>query len=178
MAAARKIRPLADMYDPEEIAQATSDVDHVFNTAPDRHWTMRRNPFTSGGWVPRLDPIKPQIEAAVRAELARRWFANHGPADLQPLPFGYDEREPLKAGGAPHILAWYARSLDVLDYDVIQHPSFHDYACGVMASELAPESIREDERLQRRFPACPLSGLGSGLMWLPPKENISDADRR
>ena len=59
----------------------------------------------------------------------------NGPADLQPLPLDYSEREKLKAGGAPHILAWYARSLTGQKYDVLKHPSFHDYACGTMASE-------------------------------------------
>jgi hypothetical protein len=40
-----------------------------------------------------------------RARDAREWFALNGPRDLQPLPLGYAEREDLKAGGAPHILA-------------------------------------------------------------------------
>jgi hypothetical protein len=169
---ARKIRPLGDMYEPEEIAEVRAYVDRVFDNALDRYDTMRRNPFTSGGWVPSLDPIEPQKEDAVRAALARRWYAKHGPADadLQPLPLGYDEREPLKRGGAPHILAWYARSLYALDYDVIAHPSFYDYACGVMAPGLAPASITQDKQLQRRFPPRLLPGLGSGLMWRPPEE--------
>ena len=34
-----------------------------------------------------------------RAKAARKWFAENGPADLQPLPLGYWERETLKAGG-------------------------------------------------------------------------------
>jgi hypothetical protein len=173
MAHARTIKPLNSIFTEAEIAKASSSVDHVFDTAADRHATMRRNPFTSGNWVPSLDPIKPQKEAAVCAVLARRWFAKYGPADvdLQPLPLGYDEREPLKGGGAPHILAWYARSLDALDYDVVEHPSFHDYACGVMAlPEHVPASITENAQLQLRFPPRPLSGLISGLIWLPPKE--------
>jgi hypothetical protein len=171
MANASKIKPLADMYHPEEIAETSAYVDHVFDNAPDRYDTMRQNPFTCGGWVPRLDPIKPQKEAAVRAVLAQQWFATNGPvdADLQPLPLGYNERESLKKGGATHVLAWYARSFDVSEYDVVQHPSFHDYACGVMASELAPAFITENEQLKRRFPPRPLSGLGSGLIWLPPR---------
>ena len=125
-----------------------------------------------GDWVPRLDPIKSQKEAAVRAVLAQQWFATNGPvdADLQPLPLGYNERESLKKGGATHVLAWYARSLDVLAYDIIQHPSFYDYACGVMASsEHAPAFITADPLLQRRFMPRPLSGLISGLIWLPPR---------
>jgi hypothetical protein len=172
MAPPRKIRPLEAMYTRAEIAEAISFVDHILDNALDRHWTMRRNPFTGGGWVPSLDPIEPQKEDAVRAALARRWFAKYGPADgdLQPLPLGHAEREALKGGGAPHILAWYARSLYTRDYDVIEHPSFHDYACGVMVPELAPASITENKELRRRFPPRHLPGLIGGLIWLPPEE--------
>jgi hypothetical protein len=174
MTLARKIKPLDATFTQEWIAQARSDVDHVFNTAADRYENIRQNPFTGGHWVPRLDPTKPQKEDAVRAVLARRWHAKYGPpgADLQRLPLGYEERELLKRGGATHILAWYARSLDNLDYDVVEHPSFYDYACGVMVCEFAPESIREDEQLKRRFPPRPLSGLGGSLYWEPPEDDV------
>jgi hypothetical protein len=174
MAHARKTRPLDTIFTQAWIDQARSDVNAVFNNAADRHATPRRNSFTSGAWVPSLDPIEPEKEAAVRAVLARRWHAKYGPADahLQPLPLGYDERESLKRGGAPHILAWYARSLYALDYDVVEHPSFHDYACGVMACEFAPPSITQDPQLQRRFPPRHLPGLGGGLMWLPPENDV------
>jgi hypothetical protein len=40
-----------------------------------------------------------------RAKAARKWFAENGPADLQPLPLGYAERETLKDTSAAHILA-------------------------------------------------------------------------
>jgi hypothetical protein len=52
---------------------------------------------------------------------------------------------------------------------VTEHPSFDNYACGVMASEYAPDLIKKDEELQRRFPPCQLTGLGPGLCWEPPK---------
>jgi len=32
----------------------------------------------------------------------------------------------------------------------------------------APDFIKEDEELQRRFSPCPLTGLGPGLVWEPP----------
>jgi hypothetical protein len=105
-----------------------------------------------------------------RARSARKWFADNGPADLQPLPLGYNERERLKGGGALHILAWYARSLACRNYDVLEHPSFEDYACGVMASEHAPHFIKE-EQLLKRFVPRPLDGLGHDLCWRPPKEH-------
>jgi hypothetical protein len=99
---------------------------------------------------------------------ARRWFAENGPPDLQPLPLGYRERERLKHGGADHILAWYARSLDGANYDVVMHPSFHDYACGVMASDHCPYFIKQNEELQRRFAPRPLEWLTNGMDWEPP----------
>ncbi len=103
-----------------------------------------------------------------RALAARTWFVENGPPDLQPLPLGYDERERLKHGGADHILAWYSRSLDCRNYDVVMHPSFHDHACGVMASEYCPYFIKQDEELQRRFPPRRLEWLNNAMVWEPP----------
>jgi hypothetical protein len=102
--------------------------------------------------------------------LARQWFANCGPQDhdLQPFPIGSDEREALKGGGAPHILAWYARSLASLEYDILEHPSFEDYACGTMASDGTPSFIRDDVELLRRFPPRHLPGLERSGNWKPP----------
>jgi hypothetical protein len=105
-----------------------------------------------------------------RARFARAWFAENGPPDIQPLPLGYAEREGLKGGGAPHILAWYARSLACRKYNVLEHPPFNDYARGVMASEYAPDFIIRNEELRHRFPPRLLKGLGPGLCWEPPKE--------
>jgi hypothetical protein len=100
-----------------------------------------------------------------RARAARAWFGVHGPRDLQPLPLGYNEREDLKCGGHTHILAWYACSLACLDYAVLKHPQFEDYARGIMASEYAPGFITHNEELQKRFPPIPLAGLGPALLW-------------
>ena len=108
---------------------------------------------------------------------ARRWFAKNGPPDLQPLPLGYDERERLKGGGPHHILAWYARSLDGLDYDCRLHPSFDDYARGVMASKFCPYFIKEDEELQKRFPPRPLEGLNNAMVWVELGEREEELPR-
>lgn len=105
-----------------------------------------------------------------RAKRARQWFAENGPPDLQPLPLGYAEREAIKRGGPKHILAWYARSLADQKYDFLAHPSFHDYARGVMASDLTPDFIKNNEELRRRFPPRSLHGLGPGLEWFRPKK--------
>jgi hypothetical protein len=111
------------------------------------------------------DPDSPKAQAA------REWFAVHGPADVQPLPLGYWERECCQGrSGAHHILKWYARSLASNDYDVDKHPSFDDFARGVMASDGSPSFIKDDPELQKRFLPRPLNGLDySSLVWLPPK---------
>jgi hypothetical protein len=105
-----------------------------------------------------------------QAQAAREWFAIHGPADAPPLPLTYAEREDLKRGGVTHLIAWYARSLADQDYDVKKHPSFFDYACGVMASQHAPWFIKKDQALHRRFPARSLPGLTPNLDWEPVKK--------
>ena len=104
-----------------------------------------------------------------RAKEARKWHADNAPADMQPLPLGYSEREALKDGRPWHILAWYARSLAERHYDVLEHPSFQRFAYGVMASLITPPCIRENEELRRRFPPQPLEGLDRHLYWTPPK---------
>ena len=113
------------------------------------------------------DPDGPEAKAA------RKWFAEHGPPDLQPLPLGYGERERLKDGSARHIIAWYARSLAELKYDFLKHPSFYDYACGVMASEMAFKFFGiETAELSKRFPPRPLPGLDRHHYWKPPHTPI------
>ena len=103
------------------------------------------------------------------AMAARQWFEINGPPDAPPLPISYDEREDLKVGGLPTIVALYARSWEGRDYDQ-DHPTFFDYACGVMASEhMGYPGIKEDAQLRKRFPPCQLTGLGPGLCWEPPK---------
>jgi hypothetical protein len=105
-----------------------------------------------------------------KARLAREHFALNGPPDAPPLPIGYDERESTKSQGRlAKIVGLYARSLEYRKYDLDEHPSFDDYARGVMASEYnAHYHMREDEGLKKRFPPRQLDGLGPGLIWSPP----------
>jgi hypothetical protein len=105
-----------------------------------------------------------------KAQLAREHFAHSGPSDAPCLPIGYNEREDTKRQGRlPKIVGLYARSLENRKYDLQQHPSFDDYARGVMASEYnGYTEMKEDEQLKKRFPPCPLKGLGPGLYWAPP----------
>jgi hypothetical protein len=62
---------------------------------------------------------------------ACEYFSQIAPADAPPLPRSYEEREKLKAGGVPHIVAWFARSLEACNYDFGIHPIFEPYARGV-----------------------------------------------
>ena len=135
----------------------------------------------AAGLTMQLEPRgRPMIISAVDAnhdpdspvaQAARDWFAVHGPADLQPLPLGYGERERCQGrSGAHHILKWYARSLASNDYDVDKHPSFDDFARGVMAEERAPSFTKNDPDLNKRFPPCPLEGLdAASLVWRRPE---------
>jgi hypothetical protein len=141
-------------------------VDRLFKENPPRYGEQCENPVTGGHYLGGLDPVGPQKRAARLALRARAWFALHGPVDAQPLPVSYSEREDLKTGGLPHIVAWYARSLEARQYDIEEHPSFDDFARGVMASEYAPGFITEDEQLRRQ-----LTGLGPGLYWRPPERH-------
>lgn len=106
----------------------------------------------------------------LKAQLAREDFARTGPPDAPPFPIGYAEREETKRQGRlAKIVGLYARSLECRKYDLQEHPSFVDYARGVMASEYNGHShMREDETLKKRFPPRQLEGLGGGLIWSPP----------
>jgi hypothetical protein len=155
------------------VADMTDDeidllIDRLFKESHAKYDKLCRNPVTESGSVRGHDPIGPQKKAARKALHARRAFARIRPPDVPDLPLSHSEREELKVGGAPHIFAWYARSWEARDYDLEEHPSFQDYACGVMRSEFAPDFIKDDEELRRRFPPRPLKGLGPGLYWLPP----------
>lgn len=152
-------------------ARARRLVESLFDANAAQHGEICQWPVVGGNYVSGFDPIEEVKEMAVRALLAREWFAENGPADAQPLPLSHNEREALKVGGLKHIIAWFARSLEGLDWKYWEHPSFEDYACGVMASDKTPYFITNNEELRRRFPPRPLSGLGSGLYWKPPALN-------
>ena len=146
-------------------------VDRLFEVDRKKYRGQRcQIPVLGGSYVPGEDNIKPMKKLARAALLAREWFAIHGPADAPPLPLSMGDREALKGGRLPHIVAWYARSLEGRKYNLEEHPSFFDYACGVMASEHAPDFIKK-EQLLKRFPPRVLPGLGPGLYWQPPEEH-------
>jgi hypothetical protein len=158
-------------------AQYVREAKRLFATAPDRLDEVRTNPVTGYRWLNGADPIGEQIRAATRALMARDQFADIAPANAPRLPLSYPEREKLKIGGLPHIVAWFARSLEQCDYDLGLHPPFVPYARGVLASPYAPDFTTQDQALQQSFPPRALKGLGPGLYWDPTLAAIRSAPR-
>jgi hypothetical protein len=174
MTATREMRPLHEMYDQDEIKQATATVIRAYtNSLGDDEFSPVR------GWadfVGGFDAIELCIGPAIRAILARRWHAVNGPQDpdLQPLPLGCHEMEDAKLQGcAGRMLAWYSRSLAHSDCDIQQHPSFYEYACGILAFEREGSELLE--QLKRRFPPRVLPGLDKSTGdWDPPPTEQED----
>jgi hypothetical protein len=74
------------------------EVEHLFDTADDRHEKRRRNPVTGAEFVRGLDPIPKQNRIAVKALKARAWFASQRPPDAPELPLTKEDREAIKVG--------------------------------------------------------------------------------
>ena len=99
-----------------------------------RRGELWQNPVTGGCFVWGLDPIALQKKEAVIALRAREWFAANGPAGAPPLPLSDNEIEDYRnARGLKGVIGFYARSLASQDYDVRKHPSFDNFARGLMA---------------------------------------------
>jgi len=132
------------------------------------------NPITGEKFVMGLDPIATQKKKAIAALLAREWFAVNGPPDAPLLPLNVHDRDRFRgSGGLTALVGFYARSLSRQRYDVCNHPSFDDFARGLMA--LAKErglwQLEEDETLMRRFPPRPLVGMTRSAYWDPREES-------
>jgi hypothetical protein len=123
-----------------------------------------------------VDDLNPKRNSLRRRALAaRKWFALNGPPDAPPLPLNDDEREDLKYNLFGNMVAWYARSLEDGDYNMQRHPSFDDYARGVMAEEERGEFVTfqyfspaDIAQMRKRYPPRALDGLGPALCWNPP----------
>jgi hypothetical protein len=144
------------------------EVDRLFGK-PD---AANINPIT--GMVNWADePIEPQKRAAIIPLLAREWFAVYGPPDAPPLPLAHEDVEDYRrARGLAGIVGFFARSWSRQEYDVRKHPSFDDFARGLMARAMDSGlwDLEKDEQLKRRFPPRPLAGMTPGAYWAPPKE--------
>lgn len=156
-----------------------SQVDRIFKEASDRFDKIRRNPVAGGSWLNGFDPIAPQKALACKALFAQQHVARHGPPSAPPLPLSHDEREDLRGQDLfGYLWALYARSWEGQNYDPQEHPSFDDYARGVLAAEERGEfgtlqffPPAEILQIKKRLPPKPLSGLGPGFYWEPPKQH-------
>ena len=150
-------------------------VDSLFKADAARHGEICDWPIVGGHYVSGFDPIKRMKKTAVRALVARDRFADNGPPDAQSLPLSYDERERLKGHGLlNYIVALYARSLEGRDYDLQAHPSFSDYAGGVLweaeRGEIGTLPYSDElAELKKRYPPAMLAGIGPGFYWQSPK---------
>jgi hypothetical protein len=150
-------------------AKIKDQVDLLFKNAPDRHYEIRENPVTGERFVPRLDPIRPHKERAVRALVAQLWFAAQKPPDAPDLPLNYGDREKVRwqGGGLSYLVGAFACSLHGRNFWIEGHPDFDTFARGVMASGSTPDFVRSDPQLLRRYPPKPLKGLNRGLVFDP-----------
>ena len=147
------------------------EVDRQFNELGATHGMIERNPITDGNFVWSIDPISEQKKEAARLLLVREWFAVHGPHDAPPLPLSQWECDDYRnSTGLRQIVGFYARSLDANDYDVHRHPSFEDFARGLMASNSGLWGIEKNVEMRKRFPPRPLNGMGPGLYWEAPSK--------
>jgi hypothetical protein len=155
---------------PHSTSHIEKEVNRLFNALVASHGQCCDNPVTGGAFVWGLDPIAPQKNAAVVRLRARDWFAVNGPHDAPPLPLSRDDVEAYReARGLKGIVGFYARSLSAHGYDVQKHPSFEDFARGLMALNTGMWGIEKDKNLQMRFPPRPLAGMASYAIWDPPK---------
>ena len=151
-----------------------SYVERLFKEdGPCRKGELRQNPVHGGNFVYGEDPIAPQKRDARRSLLAREWFYEFGPHDAPPLPLSHWEIQDMRYGtykfGATraafyHLIANYAVSLSGEDYDFNIHPTFEDYASSVLASDYAPDFLKNDEGLCKRYPPCPLHDWARSLL--------------
>jgi hypothetical protein len=146
-------------------------VDRLFGDVKAKRGECCVLPVTGARIVWGIDPIAPEKKKAISALRARDWLAVNGPPDAPVLPLSSNDVEDYRhARGLKGVVGFYARSLARQGYDVRKHPSFDDFARGLVASNSWLWGIEQDVELRRRFPPRPLTGMTPGLYWAPPKE--------
>lgn len=131
------------------------------------------NPVTGGRFLKGEsgeDSIAYQKHDAEKALLAREWFAVYGPpnAPLLPLlPWDWDSMRYGGTGGLPVLVGFYARSLALLDWKVHEHPSFEDFAQGLMMTPDIRARASEDPLILKPYPPRVLVGMSQGAYWEP-----------
>jgi hypothetical protein len=160
------------------------EVERLFGEISAKRGDLCENPVTGGEFVYGFDPIRLQKKIAYNALLAREDFAANGPADAPRLPLEHWECERVRWSGRPldYLTGQYAKGV-VAQYNVKAHPSFDDYARGVLwehdnvpgsAIPFTPEQLAE---MKKRFPPRKLEGLKC-FSWLPPRRRRAEEKRR
>ena len=118
---------------------------------------------------------KREIFAAVAA---RTNFLQQVPAWMPLLPIKRDEIDAMKnaEGHVVQLVGIHADSLMWQGWDYKVHPTFSVHVSGIMASEHAPDELREDPLLRQAFPAKPLAGLDWELCWHSLEQIIQNRD--
>jgi hypothetical protein len=151
-------------------------VDQLFSEIKAKRGEGCNNPVTGSGFLWGIDPIPTQKKEAIAALRAREWFAVNGPPDAPPLPLSdHDVDNYRNARGLAGIVGFYARSLSREGYgrrcyDVRNHPSFDEFARGLMAINTGLWGIEKDAQLRMRFPPRPLAGMTPSAFWSSPEE--------
>ena len=132
------------------------------------------NPVTGGRFLKGEtgdDSIAYQKHEAAKALLAQEWFAVYGPrnAPLLPLlPCDWDRMRYGSAGGLQTVIGFYARSLSFRDWEVHNHPTFEEFARGLMMFPDIRARASEDPLIVKRYPPRALVGMFSqGAFWEP-----------
>jgi hypothetical protein len=149
------------------------EVDQLFREmeANASHGDRCENPVTGGSFIWGDDPLEPQKEAANAALLAREWFHLNTPVGTPPLPLSGEEIERYRrSGGLRAMVGSFARSLARVDHNIDLHPSFYDFARGLMTMNSGSWGIENNPYLKRRFPPRPLAGMTPCGHWAPPAE--------
>ena len=141
-------------------------VDMLFAKNPGRYGEICVNPVTGVRYVYGVEPIEPQKKAARDALLARDKFAVVGPKDAQPLPISSEEIEDLKYAwdskqpARDFIRSCFGDLVRVNNDDLESHPSFEEFARGVMASNTRLTSLRTTRRYAKSIRRVRSRGLG------------------
>jgi hypothetical protein len=134
------------------------------------------NPITGGRFMKGEtgeDSIAYQKRAAEKALLAQEWFAVYGPRNAPPLPVTARGWEGMRHEfGLNPLIGFYARSLVIRNWEVHDHPSFTNFARGLLAIDtghwILPQRVGPS--VLKRYPPCALAGMTPGAYWAPPDE--------
>jgi hypothetical protein len=142
------------------------------------------NPITGGLFLKGEtgeDSIPHQMRAAEKALLAQEWFAVHGPRNAPLLPLIPSDWDEMRYGGTiglPILVGSYARSLSFQDWKVHNHPTFEDFARGVMVFPDIRDRAGQDPLVAKRYPPRALIGMHDGAFWEPPPTEYRRERRR